>query len=108
MCIRDSSLFSVSALADVAPVAVRMATPTVWVGQRATLYVELRAPGSFVGTASFELPRIPGTLLMRIGNPVVSSQDIEGASWFVQTHELSLIHIYCSRQRVIPRSRKTC
>jgi hypothetical protein len=83
-------LFSVSALAEVAPVAMRMAAPKAWIGQRATLYVDLRAPGSFVGTANFELPEIPGTLLMRIGNPVVSSQDIEGASWFVQTHEFAL------------------
>ncbi len=83
-------LFSVSALAEVAPVTARMAAPKAWMGQRATLYVELRAPGSFVGTANFELPEIPGTLLMRIGNPVVSSQDIEGASWFVQTHEFAL------------------
>lgn len=83
-------LCSVSALAEVAPVTARMAAPKAWIGQRATLYVELRAPGSFVGTANFELPQISGTLLMRIGNPVVSSQDIEGASWFVQTYEFAL------------------
>jgi len=83
-------LFSVRALAEVAPVTVRMAAPKAWVGQRATLYIELRAPGSFVGTANFELPQIPGTLLMKIGNPVVLSRDIEGASWFIQTHEFAL------------------
>jgi hypothetical protein len=79
-----------TAQAEVAPVAVRMAVPNVWVGQRATMFVELRAPGSFEGTANFDLPKIPGTLLMKISNPVVSSQDIEGASWFVQTHEFAL------------------
>ena len=79
-----------AAQAEVAPVTVRMAAPNVWVGQRATMFVELRAPGSFEGTADFELPQIPGTLLMKVGNPVVSSGDIEGASWFVQTHELAL------------------
>lgn len=83
-------LFPVCVLAEVSPVAVHMAASKAWIGQRATMYVELRAPGSFVGTASFELPQIPGTLLMKIGNPVVSSQDIEGANWFVQTHEFSL------------------
>lgn len=83
-------LFSVCALAEVAPVTLRMAAPKAWIGQRATLYIELRAPGSFVGTANFELPQLPGTLLMKIGNPVVLSRDIEGASWFIQTHEFAL------------------
>lgn len=83
-------LFSVRALAEVASVTARMAAPKAWIGQRATLYIELRAPGSFVGTANFELPQIPGTLLMKVGNPVVLSRDIEGASWFVQTHEFAL------------------
>jgi len=84
------ALLALAAQAEVAPVTVRMAAPKAWIGQRATLYIELRAPGSFVGTANFELPQIPGTLLMKVGNPVVSSKDIEGASWFVQTHEFAL------------------
>lgn len=76
--------------AEVAPVAVIVPDAKAWVGQRTTIYVELRAPGSFVGTANFELPQIPGTLLMKVGNPVVLSRDIEGASWFIQTHEFAL------------------
>jgi hypothetical protein len=78
------------AQAEVAPVAVRVPEPKAWIGQRVTFYVELRAPGSFVGTASFDLPQIPGALLLKIGNPVVSSEEIEGESWFVQTHEFAL------------------
>ena len=83
-------LLCVNALAEVAPVAVSVPDAKAWVGQRATIYVELRAPGSFVGTANFELPQIPGTLLMKVGNPMVLSKEIEGASWFVQTHEFAL------------------
>jgi hypothetical protein len=90
LAILSVALLALSAQGEVAPVTVRMAAPKAWIGQRATLYLELRAPGSFVGTANFELPQIPGTLLMKIGNPVVSSKDIEGASWFVQTHEFAL------------------
>lgn len=90
LAILSVALLALVAQAEVAPVAVRMAAPKAWVGQRATLYIELRAPGSFVGTANFELPQIPGTLLMKIGNPVVLSRDIEGASWFIQTHEFAL------------------
>jgi hypothetical protein len=76
--------------AEVAPVAVRVPEAKAWIGQRVPFFVELRAPGSFEGTAGFDLPQIPGTLLMKIGNPVVGSQEIEGASWFVQTHEFAL------------------
>ena len=88
--ILNSVMLALAARAEVAPVAVRMGVPKAWIGQRISMYVDLRAPGSFVGTANFELPQIPGTLLMKIGNPVVSSKDIEGASWFVQTHEFAL------------------
>jgi hypothetical protein len=77
-------------LAEVAPVTVRVPEPEAWIGQRLSLHVELRAPGSFTGSASFDLPQIPGTLLMKIGNPVVSSETTEGKSWFVQTHEFAL------------------
>ena len=90
LAILSVALLALAAQAEVAPVTVRMAAPKAWVGQRATMFVELRAPGSFEGTANFDLPKIPSTLLMKIGNPVVSSQDIEGASWFVQTHEFAL------------------
>jgi len=76
--------------AEVDPVAVRLPQATAWIGQRVPFYVELRAPGSFEGTAGFDLPQLPGTLLMEIGNPVVSSQDFEGRSWFVKTHEFAL------------------
>lgn len=82
--------FGSAAGAEVEPVAVRVPQATAWIGQRVPFYVELRAPGSFEGTAAFDLPRLPGTLMMKVGNPVVSSQDFEGRSWFVQTHEFAL------------------
>jgi hypothetical protein len=83
-------LFPLCVQAEVAPVAVRVPEGKVWIGQRLPFYVELRAPGSFAGTAGFDLPQLPGTFLMKIGNPVVGSQEIEGESWFVQTHEFAL------------------
>jgi hypothetical protein len=76
--------------AEVAPVTVRVPEARSWIGQRVPFFVELRSPGSFAGSASFDLPQLPGTLLMKIGNPVVGSQEIEGANWFVQTHEFAL------------------
>ncbi|MBI4862585.1 MAG: BatD family protein [Candidatus Riflebacteria bacterium] len=79
-----------SAPAQVAPVSVRVGLDRAWTGQRLPFFVELRATGSFAGTASFDLPALPGILLLKIGDPVVSSQDIEGQSWFVQSHEFAL------------------
>ena len=37
----------------------------VWVGQRVTLVVELRAPGTFAGAPSFDLPSIPGAVILK-------------------------------------------
>ncbi|WP_136807007.1 BatD family protein [Desulfosediminicola flagellatus] len=72
------------------PVALTVPTPKAWVGQRLQFYVELRAPGSFDGTAYFALPELPATLVMKIGNPIVESEEIDGKSWFVQKHEFAL------------------
>ena len=79
-----------TANADVAAVAVRVPSPEGWVGQRMSVFVELRAAGSFADTASFDLPELPGTIVLKIGSPVVSTQELEGDSWFVQTHEFAV------------------
>lgn len=83
-------LFPLLGRAEVASVVMRPPQAKAWIGQRVPFYVELRARGSFSGTASFDLPQIPGTILIKIGSPLVSSQDLEGESWFVQTHEFAL------------------
>ncbi|MCJ7433499.1 MAG: hypothetical protein MUO77_08435 [Anaerolineales bacterium] len=82
--------FASVARADVTPVAARVPKATAWVGQRVAFYVELRVLGSFAGTATFDLPQVPGTLVIKIGEPVVGSQELEGETWFVQTHEFAL------------------
>ncbi|QDV22505.1 BatD family protein [Aureliella helgolandensis] len=78
--------------ADVELVKLRPpdAEKTHWVGQRIALFVELRAKGSFEGTSSFSLPQIPQTVFLKIGNPTVTSEEHDGDSWFVQTHEFAL------------------
>ena len=74
----------------------------VWVGQRVTLVIELLAPGYFSGVPAFELPSVPGMLLVPpIGSPVVSSEEISGASYTVQRHELS-VFARRSGEQVIP------
>jgi hypothetical protein len=83
-------LFPVGAPAEVAPVAIVLPEARAWTGQRLAFFVELRAPGSFAGSASFSLPEIPRTVILKIGNPIVSSREIDGESWFVQTHEFAV------------------
>ena len=76
--------------ADVEPVAIRVPETKAWTGQKASFFVELRASGTFDGSASFSLPDLDRGVIVKIGNPVVSSKEIEGDSWFVQTHEFAL------------------
>lgn len=76
--------------AEVPPVGISAPESIAWTGERVRILVELRANGSFSGSAGFDVPEIPGTLLIKVGNPVVSSREIEGKSWFVQTHEFAL------------------
>jgi len=60
----------------------------IWVGQRITLAVELLVPGYFAGTPSFDLPNVPEMLLIPPSErPVLSSEEIKGASYTVQRHE---------------------
>ncbi|MBK6287392.1 MAG: BatD family protein [Gammaproteobacteria bacterium] len=79
-----------AARADVAAVAVRVEQRQAWIGQRVPFYVELRARGPFAGSPRFELPQLPGSVLIKIGSPVVGSLEAEGESWTVQTHEFAL------------------
>ncbi len=79
-----------SAETEVPLVVSNAPEPTVWKGEHARFFVELRAKGPFAGTASFSLPQIPRTVIVRIGSPVVSSKEIEDESWFIQTHEFAL------------------
>lgn len=65
---------------------------TVYVGQKATLVVELLAPGYFASAANFEVPDPKGLILIPpTGSPVVSSEDVDGLSYTVQRHEVSVL-----------------
>lgn len=76
-------------VAEVAPVAVDIANPEGWVGERIVVRIELRTKGSFAGSAGFDLPEIPRTTVLKLGSPVVSSKELEGESWFIQSHEFA-------------------
>ncbi|SHO51207.1 BatD family protein [Desulfopila aestuarii] len=76
--------------AETAPISVRLNDDTAWIGQKVSFFIELRAMGSFSGSARFDLPQVPGTIIIKVGAPVVSSEEIDGQSWFVQSHEFAL------------------
>jgi hypothetical protein len=76
--------------AAVDPVSVKLPETKAYIGQRVPFFVELRSAGSFGGATSFTLPEVPGTVIVKVGNPLVSSEQIEGQSWFVQSHEFAL------------------
>jgi hypothetical protein len=75
---------------DQAPAVIRAPVANAWVGQRLPFFIELHTRGSFDGSPTFSIPHIPGTVILKVGNPVVSSRQIDGADWFTQRHEFAL------------------
>lgn len=76
--------------AQVDPATIRVPQTTAWTGQRVAFFVDLHAKGSFDGAASFSLPQVSRSVIIKLGSPVVSSKEIDGDSWFVQSHEFAL------------------
>ena len=63
----------------------------VWVGQRVTLVVELRAPGTFAGAPSFDLPSIPGAVILKPEErPTLGSETVGGTTFVTQRHEFAV------------------
>ena len=57
-----------------------------WIGEGVRLVVTLYSPGPFSGTASFEFPSLPKTTIVKSGNPIVGSEEIDDESYFTQRH----------------------
>jgi len=76
--------------AEESRVSVKLPKADGWTGERIPILVELAILGSFAGATSFDVPEVPGSLLIKVGNPVVSSREINNETWFVQTHEFAL------------------
>jgi hypothetical protein len=63
----------------------------VLVGERVPITVDSLTVTTFASAPIFELPTIPGALLMQIEDrPVLGTEDIDGESYTVQRHELAL------------------
>jgi len=72
--------------------AVKLDVPKTeaWTGQSLPFFIELRAAGSFTGTPSFDLPQIPGTVILKLGSPVLGSKTDGDTEVFTQRHEFAL------------------
>ena len=82
-------LSELSAHASSPKVQISMDTETpYWVGQKIPIYVDLLSPGYFSGTPRFELPEIPGVLMMKDPErPVLGTKDVDGFIFTTQRHE---------------------
>jgi hypothetical protein len=74
---------------DRAAVTIEAPNPKGWVGQRIPLYIKLMSSGPFVSPPAFSLPQLPKIVIVKIGDPVVSSEE-DGLTKFTQTHEFAL------------------
>ncbi|WP_027132885.1 BatD family protein [Geminicoccus roseus] len=63
----------------------------VLVGQRVSIYVKLLTTTTFAGAAAFDLPSLPGAVLMTVQDrPLLGSESDRGTSYVSQTHGLAL------------------
>jgi hypothetical protein len=63
----------------------------VWVGQQVAFHVDLLSPTLFSGTPAFDLPNIPGAVLMKVEErPTLSTEQVDGATYSVQRHDFML------------------
>ncbi|MDF3129735.1 hypothetical protein P0Y35_11060 [Kiritimatiellaeota bacterium B1221] len=61
-----------------------------WTGERVDVVVELRAKGSFSGVPTFQLPELPGTQIVKMGRPVISSESSDEGELFVQRYQFAM------------------
>ena len=93
LIVLTSSLMPVCAAYAASP-QVRVSIDTnqsYWAGQKIPFYIDLLSPGYFSGTPKFDVPEIPGVLVMKIpGSPVMGTEEIDGSSFTTQRHEFVL------------------
>lgn len=63
----------------------------LWQGQGVLVTVTIRTPDTFASPPAFDLPRVPGALLVPpSGRPVLGSETVDDVSYTTQVHELTL------------------
>lgn len=94
MAIILALLISTAAWAETDPAFVKTElkkTEKIWPGQRQTFYVTLYTTTSFSGSTRFELPKVPGMLIMESEDrPLLGTEKIDGVSSIFKQHEIAL------------------
>jgi hypothetical protein len=63
----------------------------VWVGQQVAFHVDLLSPTFFSGTPAFDVPNVPGAVLMKVDErPTLSTEQIDGVTYSIQRHAFVL------------------
>jgi len=83
------------------PIQTELAKESAWTGEKVPLIITLFSPGPFSGTPSFDLPELPRTAILKIGSPLVGSEEVNGESYITQRHEFA-IYTQRSGEIVIP------
>ncbi|MEM8677816.1 MAG: hypothetical protein AAGF97_00545 [Planctomycetota bacterium] len=84
------------------PVAARLSAEWAWTGQPVVLSIQLASPGPFRGSAAFDLPELPRTVIIKTGNPVVGSETIDDTEWITQTHDFRVFTQQVGEVRIPP------
>jgi hypothetical protein len=75
----------------------------LWVGQKAVVVVELYSPTYFSGVPRFDLPEVPGLVMMKVpGRPVIGSQQLGSDTYSVQSHEFFIYPQRAGRVTIPP------
>ena len=81
------AFFLVSVSPAFEPVRAELGKETAWAGEAVPLFITLYSPGPFSGTAAFDLPEVPQLIFVKIGSPMVASEEIDDESYMTQRHE---------------------
>ena len=93
MLVREGADPPARATVDVSP------KDGVWVGQRVTLAITLATPDLFAGAPSFDLPSIPGAVVLPpSGSPTLGSESVGDTTFTTQRHEFA---VYAQRAGIV-------
>jgi len=95
LCLTSTAVAAETAFVELVP--PKESKP--WVGQRTVFSVDVVVEGRFSGSTLFDLPQVPGVILMKPEErSVLSTRTIENSEYVVQRHEFSL---FCQNDAAI-------
>lgn len=83
-------VFLASTVQSAETVIASLEKQSTWTGEPVPLIITLYSPGPFSGTASFDFPELPQTVILSAGRPLVGSEPIDDETFFTQRHEFNL------------------